>query len=216
MSDAKPPLDPHPLSPYVSWAGHRNREPILDLFREKLPETAGHVMELATGSGMHINFIAPHFKYLTFHPSDKDDETFDNIKKLTRENDNSNIVDPVAIDLIDSSTWFNASAPSFSAIFCINIFQVAPLSIAEGMMKCAASLLEDKGKLYIYGPFKVEGGFTSDSNKAFDDTIQSAGVVEWGLKDVADISKAAGLAGLELVERVDMPANNFMLIYGKS
>ena len=216
MSDTKPPLDPHPLSPYVSWAGHRNRDPILEVFKEKLPKKQAHVLEFATGSGMHINFFAPNFSHLCFHPSDRDDETFENIKKLTKENANSNIVDPVAIDLTDPATWPDASEQPFSAIFCINIFQVAPVSIADGMMKCAAQILEEGGRLFIYGPFKVEGGYTTDSNKEFDDTIQSAGVQEWGLKDVADITAAAQRAGMKLVERVDMPANNFMLIYGKS
>ncbi len=31
MSQEKPPLDPHPLSEYVAWAGSRNREPLLVL-----------------------------------------------------------------------------------------------------------------------------------------------------------------------------------------
>ena len=215
MSDTKPPLDPHPLSPYVAWAGNRNKDPILQVFKDKLPKNEAHVLEFATGSGMHINFLAPEFSHLSFHPSDKDDETFDNIKKLTAENGNSNIVDPVAIDLTDSASWPDASKQQFSAIFCINIFQVAPVSIADGMMKCAASILENDGKLYIYGPFKVDGGFTTDSNKEFNDIIESAGVAEWGLKDVNDISHAAEQAGMKLVERVDMPTNNFMLVYGK-
>jgi hypothetical protein len=28
--EEKPPLDPHPLSDYVAWAGNRNKEPILE------------------------------------------------------------------------------------------------------------------------------------------------------------------------------------------
>ncbi len=215
MSD-QPPLDPHPLSPYVAWAGNRNRDPILQVFKDKLPKNEADVLEFATGSGMHINFLAPEFSHLRFHPSDKDDETFENIKKLTVENGNSNIVDPVAIDLTNSASWPDASKQQFAAIFCINIFQVAPVSIAEGMMKCASSILENDGKLYIYGPFKVGGGFTTDSNKKFNDIIESAGVEEWGLKDVNDITSAAEQAGMKLVERVDMPTNNFMLVYGKA
>ena len=216
LSDVKPPLDPHPLSPYVSWAGHRNRNPILEVFKDVFPQKEAHVLEFASGSGMHINFLAPEFSNLCFHPSDKDEETFTNIKNLTQENDCSNIVDPVVIDLTDSSTWSNTGEQKFSAVFCINIFQVAPVSIAEGMMQCASSILEEDGKLYIYGPFKVDGAFTTESNKEFDDTIQSAGVSEWGLKDVKDISKAAEQTGMKLADKINMPSNNFMLVYEKS
>jgi hypothetical protein len=216
MSQEKPPLDPHPLSDYVAWAGGRNREPLLGVLKEKLPKDPGNVLELASGSGMHINYFAPHFEHLHFHPSDKDKEVFENIKKLSVDHDNDNIADPAHLDLTDPETWFNpGKAKSFSAMFCINIFQVAPISIADGMMECAANLLSDNGILLIYGPFQVEGTFTTDSNKEFHETLSSAGVSEWGLKDVADLKKAAEKHGLELKEQINMPANNFSLIFGR-
>ncbi|WP_027150141.1 DUF938 domain-containing protein [Methylobacter tundripaludum] len=216
MSQDKPPLDPHPLSEYVAWAGNRNREPLLGVLKEKLPKDPANVLELASGSGMHINYFAPHFEHLHFHPSDKDQEVFDNIKKLSIDHKNDNIADPVHLDLTNPETWFNAGKPhSFAAIFCINIFQVAPISIADGMMKCASHLLDNDGFLLIYGPFQVEGTFTTDSNKEFHQTLSSAGVSEWGLKDVADLKKAAANHGLELKEQINMPANNFSLIFGR-
>lgn len=216
MSQEKPPLDPHPLSEYVAWAGNRNREPLLGVLKEKLPKDPGNVLELASGSGMHINYFAPHFEHLHFQPSDKDEAVFENIKKLSIDHNNDNIADPVHLDLTDPETWFNAGTfQSFAAIFCINIFQVAPISIADGMMKCAAHLLSDDGFLLIYGPFQVEGSFTTDSNKEFHETLSSAGVSEWGLKDVADLKKAAANHGLELKEQINMPANNFSLIFGR-
>jgi len=81
--------------------------------------------------------------------------------------------------------------------------------------QCAANLLDDDGFLLIYGPFQVEGTFTTDSNKEFHETLSSAGVSEWGLKDVADLKKAAANHGLELKEQINMPANNFSLIFGR-
>lgn len=216
MNQQRPPLDPHPLSEYVAWAGGRNREPILGVLKEKLPKAPGRVLEMASGSGMHINYFAPHFGHLHFHPSDRDQSVFDNIQQLSADHGNDNIADPIHLDLTDPTTWFNPGMPgSFSAIFCINIFQVAPISIADGMMECASHLLGDNGILLIYGPFQVEGRFTTGSNKEFHDTLSSAGVSEWGLKDVADLKKAAETHGLELKEQIDMPANNFSLIFGK-
>ncbi|PPC88974.1 MAG: hypothetical protein CTY34_12935 [Methylobacter sp.] len=217
MSQDKPPLNPHPLSEYVAWAGNRNREPILGVLKEKLPKKSGRVLEMASGSGMHINFFAPNFKHLHFHPSDKDQAVFDNIKKLVVDHANDNIADPVHLDLTDPETWFNpGDENSFDAIFCINIFQVAPISIADGMMNCAAKLLNKDGILIIYGPFKVEGAFTTDTNQAFHDTLASHNVPEWGLKDVADLRAAAANHGMVLKEIIDMPANNFSLIFGPS
>lgn len=216
MSQERPPLDPHPLSEYVAWAGSRNREPILGVLKEKLPAQPARVMELASGSGMHVNFFAPHFEHLHFHPTDKDVEVFDNIKKLAVDHSNDNIADPVHLDLTNPDTWFTLERKNeFSAIFCINIFQVAPISIADGMMACAEHLLTSDGFLMIYGPFQMRGSFTTESNKEFHDTLAGYGVPEWGLKDVADLEAAALKHGLELKEHIDMPANNFCLIFGR-
>lgn len=216
MIEERPPLDPHPLSDYVAWAGNRNKEPILEVLKEKFPETEGHVLEFASGSGMHINFFAPHFRNVRFHPSDKDEETFENIKKLRDENHNTNVEEPVKLDLTLPETWSNPKGQLFDAIYCINIFQVAPISIADGMMQCASKLLKEKGFLLIYGPFQVAGTFSTASNEEFHNTLRSVGVEEWGLKDITDLNRAAEAHGLILKEKISMPANNFCLIYGKA
>lgn len=207
----RPQLDPHPLSDYVAWAGHRNRDPILQVLKQMLPLDSGEVLELASGSGMHINYFAPHFPHLTFQPTDRTDETFDNIQKLREEKENRNLKDPLILDLTEPSTWPQEGA--YQAMFCINIFQVAPVSIAEGMMACASRLLADDGFLMVYGPFMVEGRFTTPSNQEFHEMLCSAGVEEWGLKDVADLRRAANAHDLTLDEQIDMPANNFSLIF---
>lgn len=210
----KPQLDPHPLSPYVAWAGNRNRDPILEVLKSKLPDYSGNVLELASGSGMHLNYFAPHFPHLHFQPSDMNEEVFDNIDRLTREAKAQNVSSPASIDLTRLETWSALQEKKFEAIFCINIFQVAPVAIAEGMMQIAANFLTDKGFLFIYGPFKVHGEHTTPSNAEFDQTLRSYGVPEWGLKDVDDLTRAAQNHGLKLKETIQMPANNLGLIYG--
>ena len=211
----RPPLDPHPLSDYVAWAGNRNKEPILAVLKQKLPKTAGHVLEFASGSGMHIHFFAPHFKHLQLYPSDREEETFANINKLKAETNNSNVANPIKLDLTLPETWPNPKEQRFDAIFCINIFQVAPISIADGMMECASKLLNQAGLLLIYGPFQMEGRFPTSSNEEFHHMLRSAGMEEWGLKDMVDLNQAAETHGLTLKEKINMPANNFCLIYGK-
>lgn len=212
----KPQLDPHPLSPYVSWAGHRNRDPILEVFKSKFPKTAGNVLELASGSGMHINYFAPHFPDLSFQPTDLNEDALKNIMRVTWENDVKNVLSPFKLDLTDESTWATPDQQLYDVIFVINIFQVAPISVADGMMKCAANLLHKDGFLFIYGPFKDHGNYTTESNKEFDQLVQSAKVEEWGLKDIADLEKAAHAHALKLSEKVDMPANNFGLIFTRA
>lgn len=216
MYDDRPSLDPYPLSDYVAWAGRRNRDAILDVFRQVFPKDAGNVLEFASGSGMHMNYFAPHFPQMRFQPSDMNEDVFETIKKLKSEQGNVNVADPITLDLTQPSTWPAPEDRLYDVIFCINIFQVAPVSIADGMMQCAATVLKDTGFLSIYGPFKVDGRYTTESNESFDKEVRSAGVPEWGLKDVADLRAAAERHGLRLQRQVDMPANNFILMFGRA
>jgi SAM-dependent methyltransferase len=210
----RPPIDPYPLSPYVAWAGKRNRDPILDVFK-RLFSPSGEVLELASGSGQHINYFAPHFKEHRFQPSDYDTKVFETIVAKRAEAGNSNVADPVKIDLTDSATWPDGKDKLYDVIFVINLFQVAPVSIIDGIAQVAARALKPTGFLSIYGPFKVEAKYTTESNQAFDQEILAAKVPEWGLKDVRDLEKAANAYGILLKQRIDMPANNFVLVFGK-
>lgn len=216
MYDDRPSLDPYPLSDYVAWAGRRNRDPILEVFRQVFPKDAGNVLEFASGSGMHTNYFAPHFPHMTFQPSDMNEDVFGTIKKLRSDQGNVNVADPIKLDLTQPNTWPAPQDQLYDVIFCINIFQVAPVSIADGMMRCAATILKGTGFLAIYGPFKVDGRYTTESNESFDKEVRSAGVSEWGLKDVADLRAAAQKYGLRLQGQVDMPANNFILMFGEA
>lgn len=216
MSKERPPLDPHPLSPYVSWAGHRNRDPLLDVFKQKFPTAPGNVLEFASGSGMHINFFAPHFPHLRFHPTDLNEHALENIMRVTWEQEVQNVAKPMLLDLTRDETWPRPGDQLFDVIFVINIFQVAPISVADGMMKCAASLLHKDGFLFIYGPFKDHGQYITESNQEFDQMIHSAGVAEWGLKDIGDLEKAAHDHALALSEKILMPANNFGLVFSRA
>lgn len=194
-SSAQPTFDPHPLSPYVSWTGNRNRDSILEVLKKKLPTTPGNVLELASGSGMHINYFAPHLKHLTFFPSDKDSETFDNIKKITQAQGITNIVNPSVLDLSKPDSWFSLGKPStFTALLYINTVQIAPITFVDSMLECAVNLLTDDGFLMIYGPFKGEGG----------------------LKEIAGFKQAAANYDLLLKEQIHMPANNVALLFGKT
>lgn len=211
----RPPIDPHPLSPYVAWAGNRNRDPILTVFKDIFPKS-GAVLELASGAGNHVNYFAPHFPGLSFQPSDYDVEVFDTIKKKRAEAGNANVFDPIRIDLTAPETWPNPSDRLYDAIFVVNLFQVAPVSICDGIAQVAERVLTKEGFVAIYGPFKVDGSYTTESNAAFDREILAPKVAEWGLKDVRDLERAANAHRIALKKIIDMPANNFILLFGRA
>ena len=82
VTDDRPDIDPYPLSPYVAWGGRRNRDPILAVFKKLFP-SSGNVLEIASGSGMHINYFAPHFPQIRFQPSDMNEDVFETVSVPT-------------------------------------------------------------------------------------------------------------------------------------
>lgn len=79
----------------------------------------------------------------------------------------------------------------------------------------AAKLLQPNGRLVLYGPFKKNGEFTTESNKAFDSSLRMRDP-RWGYRDVeSDLVPEAAKCGLDLLECHEMPANNFLLSFGR-
>jgi cyclopropane fatty-acyl-phospholipid synthase-like methyltransferase len=213
MSESKPRIDPYPLSTYNTWAWERNRDPILQVFKTFFPE-AGDVLELASGSGSHINYFARHFSDITFQPSDCDVNVFETIRSNRARAGNTNVADPLRIDLTEPDNWPKEER-LYDVIFAINVFHLAPISAADGFAEIAARVLKPEGIAAIYGPFKVDGSFTTASNHAFDRSLRAASVPGWGLKDVRDVEKAMHNRGIALKQQLDLPANNFMLVFQK-
>ena len=105
---------------------------------------------------------------------------FETIKNLRAKQGNANVADPIKIDLTKPETWPDPSTKLYDVIFVINLFQVAPVSIIDGIAQVAARVLKPSGFLAIYGPFKVDSNYTTESNAAFDKEILAANVPEWG------------------------------------
>ncbi|WP_168193458.1 DUF938 domain-containing protein [Bradyrhizobium sp. NAS96.2] len=213
MFDARPIIDPYPLRPYVGWAGNRNKDAILKACEELFP-TKGDALEIATGAGLHINYLAPHFLHIRFQPSDYDQGVFETIKRKRLEGDNNNVADPVLVDLTVPSTWPDAREQLYDVIFVINIFHVAPVSIAEGIAALGAKLLKPTGFIAIYGPFKIDGYHVVERGIRQGDS--GGRRARMGLKDVRDIEREARKHGLALKRRLALPASNFILVFGGS
>jgi hypothetical protein len=56
------------------------------------------------------------------------------------------------------------------------------------------------------------GRHTAPSNAAFDASLKARDS-QWGVRDVGEVADLAGRHGLDLMERVAMPANNLSLVF---
>ena len=81
-------------------------------------------------------------------------------------------------------------------------------------MTGAGRLLPAGGSLFLYGPYIEPGIETAPSNLLFDLDLKARNPA-WGLRHLDEVAALAAQHGLELSERLSMPANNLVLIFRK-
>lgn len=189
-------------------AATRNRGPIAAVLNRYLPRH-GVVLEIASGSGEHVTFLAASAEPgLVFQPSDPDPEARASIDAWTAALGLVNVRPALDLDAA-SPAWPIASA---SAIICINMIHIAPWRAAIGLVAGAARILEAGGILYLYGPFRRAGHPTAASNEAFDRELRARNPA-WGLRNLEDVAALAAPAGFGDPVVEDMPANNLSVIF---
>ena len=190
----------------LTWgAPERNKQPILEVLTRVLPAT-GTLLELASGTGQHAAHFAQHLPGWSIQPSDLEPENLASIEAYRLEAGLANLRSPVRLDVADES-W-----PAASAIFNANLIHIAPWQAALDLMRGAGRLLAPGQRLIVYGPFKLGGAHTAPSNQSFDDSLRARDP-SWGVRDLEAVVAVAASHGLELSERVEMPANNQTLIF---
>jgi SAM-dependent methyltransferase len=118
----------------------RNRGPILDALRPRLP-AAGLLLEVASGTGEHCAHLAAALPELTFQPTDPDADALASIN--TWCGGLPNVRPALALDAA-AAEWPVAAA---DAVLCINMIHIAPWAAAVGLMAGAARLLPPGGML---------------------------------------------------------------------
>ena len=200
-------------------AFHRNHEPIWAVLEKFLAEKSGDVVEVGSGTGQHVVHFARHTPGIIWWPSDLNENHLKSIEAWRAYSALPNIRPPLRIDLTDPAwclAMHDGSGPAeLLAVFCANVIHIAPWRVAEGLIAGAGRYLRRDGRLFLYGPFKRDGKHTAMSNAVFDTSLRQQDA-EWGVRDIADVEKLAAGAGLSLIETVPMPANNMILVFGRS
>lgn len=190
-------------------ATQRNREPILAVLQRVLP-AHGLVLEVASGTGEHAAFLAPHFPGLRWQPSDPDPELRLSIAAWTAHLGTPTVLPPIELD-VERWPWPVAQA---EAVVCINMIHIAPWSATRALLRGARAVLPPGGVLYLYGPYQRDHRHTAPSNQDFDDGLRRMNP-EWGVRDLDDVTEVAAEEGLARREVVAMPANNLSVIFAR-
>ncbi|KAJ3038573.1 hypothetical protein HDV00_000503 [Rhizophlyctis rosea] len=198
----------------------RNKEPILQVLSPYLkPNT--RVLELSSGSGQHIAHYATHHPSVHFQPSELPFlELLDSIDAYTLSL--PNVARPLTLDILLPSDWENVvngvvkEKGKFDVVVMANVLHISEWEVTTTLAGRVGSVVqgpEEGGVVMIYGPFKKDGGFTSQGNEEFDASLKQRNP-KWGLRDIADVAAEFAKHGWKLKTVHDMPANNFTLIFG--
>lgn len=191
-------------------AARRNREPILEVLRCRLPgpPAAGSVLEIASGTGQHTAFFAQHLPHLRWQPSEREADSLQSIEAWTRDAGVDNVEPPRRLDVTEAA-W---DAGTYDAIFNANMIHISPWETGLALLRGASQHLHPGGLLLLYGPFRIGGEHTASSNQTFDADLRRRDT-RWGVRDLEAVRDAAAAQGLDLEETIAMPANNQLLVF---
>jgi len=94
----------------------------------------------------------------------------------------------------------------------MNMVHISPWAATVGLFRGDAGVLQPGAPLILYGPYFEADVESAPSNRAFDRSLRERNA-EWGIRTLADVDRVAADVRFELTGRVEMPANNLMLVY---
>jgi hypothetical protein len=168
------------------------------------------VLEVASGTGQHVVHFAQALKGLSWQPTDMDPACRRSISAWLATAQLANVRRPLDLD-VRALPW---RVPTLDAVVCLNLIHIAPWSVATALFAGAGLGLRETGLLYLYGPYSVQGRHTAASNAAFDSALRAENP-EWGLRDLKEVESLAKDQGFDLAETIEMPANNFSVLFRK-
>ncbi|MEP1447778.1 MAG: DUF938 domain-containing protein [Paraglaciecola sp.] len=188
-----------------SQACENNKQPIFEVLYRVLSDTK-KVLEIGSGTGQHAAYFAPRLSHLTWQTSDMPNN-HDAIKSWLADVPVRNLLAPISFT-VGVNHW---PLGSFDAVYTANTTHIMQPSESKLMMQLVADNLPLGGVFCQYGPFNFQGRYTSQSNADFDQHLMEQGC--GGIRDVDELVVWA--KPMNLLEKISMPANNFMLVWQK-
>jgi len=194
-------------------AAQRNRDLIADVLAKALRPT-GLILEIASGSGEHCLRFAERFPEAVLQPSDPSPRARGSIDAWAEVAAQTSGVTNIKIALDLDASKPDWPIQSADAMICINMIHISPWEATLGLFKGAAKYLTAGGTLVTYGPYMREGAHTSEGNRAFDLDLRAENP-QWGIRSIEALDDVAKANGLAMTDVIDMPSNNFCLIFRK-
>jgi SAM-dependent methyltransferase len=188
----------------ISEACERNKGPILEVLRNAFADR-GHVLEIGSGTGQHAVHFAAQLPHLVWHPTEQL-KYMPDLEARIKQQGSANLRPPAVLD-VRQAVWPLRQA---DAVFSANTLHIMSWAEVLDLFGGLGKILAAGGVLCIYGPFRYDGRYTSDSNRNFDHMLQERDPLS-GLRDIQAVTTLASQYGIHLKVDHDLPANNRLL-----
>lgn len=186
----------------------QNQHVILEVLQHEFA-AVNHVLEIGSGTGQHAVFFARALPYLIWQTSDVI-EHHPGIQAWIADEKLENVRTPLSLN-VETDDWPDTT---FDAVFSANTVHIMGWPEVEKMFAGIGRVLQTDGRFCLYGPFNVDGKFTSESNARFEQWLKQQNPKS-GIRDQAELDLLAKEAGLSRIATHVMPANNNILVWEK-
>ncbi len=182
----------------------------------RIIKKSGSILEIGSGSGEHGVFFQKRFPEIFWQTSDPELIHIRSIKAwIEYEKLNKKMPKPFLLD-VEKIPWEIPLklANSLQGIVSINMIHIAPWSCTVSLFEGSGRFLKKGEFLLLYGPFKIGNQHTSQSNSFFDNSLKLQNDL-WGIRNIEEVRDEGKKNGFFQEDIINMPANNFSIIYRK-
>jgi cyclopropane fatty-acyl-phospholipid synthase-like methyltransferase len=165
------------------------------------------VLEIGSGTGQHAVHFAAQLAHLIWHPTERLGFLPDLAARIHAEG-GPNLRQPLVLD-VRQPVW---PLRSVDAIFTANTLHIMSWPNVIALFAGIDATLHADGAFAVYGPFRYDGVYTSESNQRFDQMLKSRDPHS-GLRDIEALKVLAAEHGMQLVADHDLPAHNRLLLW---
>lgn len=196
-----------PERPFAHYAA-RNAIPILEVLRREFRDSL-RVLEIGSGTGQHAVTFAAELDHLHWQTSDLD-ENHAGIAAWLERAALKNVAAPLSLDVRTASI----DSASYDAAFSANTAHIMSIDAVERMFSLVGNATNTGGVFCLYGPLRIEGRFTTESNEAFDASLRRRHAT-MGIRDLEALDGFASTAGMRRTRLYAVPSNNCVAVWRK-
>lgn len=189
-----------------SQACENNKQPILEVISNYF-QPGDEVLEIGSGTGQHTLYFCEKMPWMCWIPSEIP-ENLDTINAGLEGYAPPNLEATLTLDVRDE-VW---PVKKVDGLFSANCLHIMSAEFVPDFFRGAGEVVRRGGHLCVYGPFKYNGEFTSESNARFELWLKGRDPVR-GIRDFEWVNELARENGFSFVKDHQMPANNQLLVW---